>query len=291
LYRERGALQGSFYVANVCTPAEYVGDGWKDSAPNYSGGNSDWTYGSAKNRRETYERFRDGRPTEKLVEAFSRAESVLSEMDVPPVAFVRRRATWSETDGEPDVDRALSGSDRPFRRRTRSMGARRVVKLGWSLSINSEGRDEDFVAITSAMVATVDTLERAGYAVELYAIDARTWNQWNTETAGMMPVDRKKMEHSIVPILVKSADAPLDTFATLALGMSGILRDFGFQRAMTDFGGKKSGTQGRQLSDGDARAKARKILDFAAILWCVPELTKDGIGEFVNTVTRAVETE
>lgn len=104
-------------------------------------------------------------------EGLQTVEQMLEEVktSLPAPKSRRRRARWSETDGDVEVDRVLHGDPDFYRlvRREVSHGPSAVALL-CNLDGQSSNTHESIFWRSAAAIASVDLLEEAGYACEVW---------------------------------------------------------------------------------------------------------------------------
>lgn len=243
LYTDTLSIAG--WIDRDSTPAR-IAAGKLTSGKSVHNG-TEWRYGDAGNAEETDRRIRFGQPTESLLAAYARATHELAGTKLPTAPSVRRRRVWSEIDGEPDVERALSGSPFAYSTRRRVHKGPRVVRLGWNLCASGGEEQTHFSRIAGALVATCDALELAGYAVEISVIDCTLLTPRERESNGLHGA-HENFQAFALRTIVKAADQPLDQHGLLAWGLPGAFRDHGFRNLLSYFGdpsGYQSATMGR----------------------------------------------
>ena len=98
----------------------------------------------------------------------------ISSSPLPEPTDLRRKARWSDTDGEVDVDRALHGDSEFYRdvRRKRVTGYRPPTNVALLCHLDVEHANINASGVyyrSATAIAVADVLERLGYGVEMWA--------------------------------------------------------------------------------------------------------------------------
>jgi hypothetical protein len=166
---------------------------------------------------ESKERIINGRGPQHIVDrAMRMAEEIELAMDPSDFeAYSRKRARrWSDTDGEPCVDRVLAQRDSYMLDRPSGAPAR-VIRIGMNIvcSKGNQGRNESespYVAMGATVAATADIIARMGLGVEIVGFSY----------IAKSPSYRGGNESSIIDSWpVKKAEEPLDIGKIAVLGM------------------------------------------------------------------------
>lgn len=150
-------------------------------------------------------------------EGTAKVQAAMRGLSTPTPESVRRVMQWSDVDGEANSDRYLAGEDR-FLRRSQRANRRgpRTIALWAEIGGNWERTAEQLLWSAVQACALVDTLENAGYRVEVNAV----WPGARVTTS---------RQPANVIIRVKEALDHLRTDNVVAmLGHAGLLRTIGF---------------------------------------------------------------
>jgi hypothetical protein len=163
------------------------------------------------------ERIISGRGPQHIID---RAAKMAEEIDIAmdPSDFEdysrKRKRKWSDTDGEPCVDRVLADRD-TFMLDRPSGAPARVIRIGMNIvcSFGNQGQNETespYVAMGATIAATADVITRMGFGVEIVGFSYIVGS----------PTYRGGTSSAIVDSwTVKRADEPLDIGRIAVLGM------------------------------------------------------------------------
>lgn len=125
-----------------------------------------WTGRTFESFEQVVESF--GRPWH---DGLAKVREFVNELrgHVPPPRARKRRARWSEFDGEPDADRVLAGEPAFFREVKRDdIHGPTTIALLANIGGNAEVGADAMFWRSAATVAAVDLLESAGYSCEVW---------------------------------------------------------------------------------------------------------------------------
>lgn len=167
-------------------------------------------------------------------EGTAMVQAAMRGLPTPTPESVRRVMQWSDVDGEANSDRYLAGEDRFLRRSQRaSRRGPRTITLWAEIGGNWERTADQLLWSAVQACALVDTLENAGYRVEVNAV-------W--------PGRRVIGDHQSANVIIRVKEAldhlRMDNVVAM-LGHAGLLRTIGFS-CICSHDGKVSDTLGRQ---------------------------------------------